>query len=82
MVLAHDDNDGARLLARDLGGARVQVDPSLDEHRLKVVLTNTYSGPGSISDTGSQEDNRPASERVGNNRPPITAGTDGPTCVN
>ncbi|WP_223373855.1 LCP family protein [Gordonia bronchialis] len=82
VVLAHDDNDGARLLARDLGGARVQVDPSLDEHRLKVVLTNTYSGPGSISDTGSQEDNRPASERVGNNRPPITAGTDGPTCVN
>ncbi|MGV9792007.1 LCP family protein [Gordonia sp. ABSL49_1] len=82
VVYAHEDNEGARMLARDLGGARVLLDPNIDAHRLRAVLTNTYAGPGSFSDTGSQEDNRPASERVGNNRPPITAGTDGPTCVN
>ncbi|MDL9937083.1 LCP family protein [Gordonia sp. ABSL1-1] len=82
LVIAHDENDGARALARDLGGARIVVDDKLDEHQLKAVLTNTYTGPGSISDTGSQADNRPASERVGNNRPPITAGGDGPACVN
>ncbi|AZG44809.1 Transcriptional regulator LytR [Gordonia insulae] len=82
VVYAHSDDAGAQQLARDLGGAEVRVDSSLPDKRLKAVLTNTYEGPGSISDTGSQADNTPASERVGNNRPPITAGSDGPTCVN
>jgi LCP family protein required for cell wall assembly len=82
VVYTHSDDDGARQLAKDLGGAEVRVDSSLPDKRLKAVLTNTYEGPGSIVDTGTQVDNTPASERVGNNRPPITAGTDGPTCVN
>ncbi|WAC54852.1 LCP family protein [Gordonia sp. SL306] len=82
VVYAHSDDAGARQLAKDLGGAQVRVDSSMPDKRMKAVLTNTYGGPGSIGDTGAQTDNVPASERVGNNRPPITAGSDGPTCVN
>ncbi len=82
IVYAHADDAGARLLAKELGGAAVRVDPSLPERRLRAVLTNTYEGPGSISDTGAQTDSTPAAEQVAANRPPITAGTDGPTCVN
>ncbi|AFR48428.1 LCP family glycopolymer transferase [Gordonia sp. KTR9] len=82
IVYAKDDNEAARVLAKDLGGARVVADPALADDRFKVVLTNTYAGPGSISDTGDQTDNTPASERVGNKRPPITAGNEGPMCVN
>ncbi|OUC78223.1 LCP family protein [Gordonia lacunae] len=82
IVYAKDESDAARLLAKDLGGARVVADPTLADDQLKVVLTNTYAGPGSISDTGDQTDNTPASERVGNKRPPITAGNQGPMCVN
>ncbi|WP_343287241.1 LCP family protein [Gordonia sp. SID5947] len=83
VVYAHSaDDTGARQLAKDLGGAEVRADSSIPDKRMKAVLTNTYDGPGSIGDTGAQTDNVPASERVGNNRPPITAGSDGPTCVN
>ncbi|MGW8812631.1 LCP family glycopolymer transferase [Gordonia terrae] len=82
IVYAKDESDAGRLLAKDLGGARVVADPALGDDQLKVVLTNTYAGPGSISDTGDQTDNTPASERVGNKRPPITAGNEGPMCVN
>ncbi|MFE0749857.1 LCP family protein [Gordonia sp. NPDC058843] len=82
IVYAKENNDAARLLAKDLGGAEIKADPALGDDQLKVVLTNTYAGPGSISDTGDQTDNTPASERVGNKRPPITAGNEGPMCVN
>ncbi|MGC4962110.1 LCP family protein [Gordonia sp. DT218] len=82
VVYAHSDDAGAKQLAKDLGGAEVRVDSSMPDKQMKAVLTNTYEGPGSIGDTGAQTDNVPASERVGNNRPPITAGSDGPTCVN
>ncbi|WP_374609843.1 LCP family protein, partial [Gordonia sp. (in: high G+C Gram-positive bacteria)] len=82
IVYAKEESDAARLLAKDLGGAEVVADPALGDDQLKVVLTNTYAGPGSISDTGDQTDNTPASERVGNKRPPITAGNEGPMCVN
>ena len=70
------------MLAKDLRAVRVEAQPDLDEHHLKLVLTNTFAGPGSINDVGTQTDNTPASQRVGNNAPPITAGTDGPVCVN
>ncbi|WP_058252704.1 LCP family protein [Gordonia sp. v-85] len=82
IVYAKEESDAARLLAKDLGGAQAVADPALADDQLKVVLTNTYAGPGSISDTGDQTDNTPASERVGNKRPPITAGNEGPMCVN
>ena len=61
---------------------KVVEDPNLADDQLKVILTNTYAGPGGLGDTGEQTDNTPASERVGNKRPPITAGTKGPMCVN
>lgn len=76
------DDAGAHLLAKELGGAEVRADATLPDKRLRAVLTNTYEGPGSISDTGAQADSTPPAEQVGNNRAPITAGTDGPTCVN
>ena len=82
VVYAHSADDaGARQLSRDVGGAQVRADPSLPDKRLRVVLTNTYAGAGSIGDT-VQADTTPPAERKGNNRPPITAGTDGPQCVN
>ncbi|TYQ11055.1 UNVERIFIED_ORG: LytR family transcriptional attenuator [Gordonia westfalica J30] len=82
VVYAKENGDAARLLAKDLGGVKVVEDPNLADDRLKVILTNTYAGPGGLGDTGEQTDNTPASERVGNKRPPITAGTKGPMCVN
>nr|WP_308127668.1 LCP family protein [Gordonia paraffinivorans] len=82
VVFAKENNDAARVLAKDLGGVKIVADDSLADDQLKVVLTNTYDGPGSINDTGDQADNVPASERVGNKQPPITAGTKGPMCVN
>ncbi|WP_419773237.1 LCP family protein [Gordonia alkanivorans] len=82
LVYAKENGDAARLLAKDLGGVKVVEDPKLADDRLKVILTNTYAGPGGLGDTGDQTDNTPASERVGNKRPPITAGNEGPMCVN
>lgn len=79
---ASADDAGAQQLAKDLGGLAVRADASLPDKRLRAVLTNTYEGPGSIVDTGAQADSTPQSEQAGNNRAPITAGTDGPTCVN
>lgn len=82
VVYAKKNDDAARLLAKDLGGVKIVEDPKLADDHLKVVLTNTYAGPGGLGDTGDQSDNTPASERVGNKRPPITAGNKGPMCVN
>ncbi|MFW0795971.1 LCP family protein, partial [Gordonia sp. CPCC 205515] len=76
------DDAGAQQLAKDLGGIAVRADASLPDKRLRAVLTNTYEGPGSIVDTGAQADSTPQAEQVAGNRAPITAGTDGPTCVN
>ena len=82
VVYAHSaDDPGARQLSKDVGGAEVRTDTSLPENRLRVVLTNTYAGAGSIADT-AQADTTPPAEQVGTNRAPITAGTDGPQCVN
>ncbi|MDV6310790.1 LCP family protein [Gordonia amicalis] len=82
VIYAKENGDAARLLAKDLGGVKVVEDPNLADDQLKVVLTNTYAGPGGLGDTGDQTDNTPASERVGNKRPPITAANKGPMCVN
>ncbi|MFT4041850.1 MAG: LCP family protein [Gordonia sp. (in: high G+C Gram-positive bacteria)] len=76
------DDAGARLLAKDLGGMPIVADSSLPEHHLKLLLTNTFAGPGSISDFGSQTGGTSARERIGASAPPITADTDGPVCVN
>lgn len=83
VVFAHSiDNPGAQQLAKDLGGVEIRADASLPDNRLRAVLTNTFAGPGSISDTGNQADSTPPADQTGDKRPAITAGTDGPTCVN
>ncbi|MGX7697134.1 LCP family protein [Gordonia polyisoprenivorans] len=82
------DDPGARLLAKDLGGLTVAADPTLGDHELRAVLTNTYSGPGSVSDIGggSGGDDSGGSAGGGTAMPApssaITAGSDGPMCVN
>lgn len=78
------DDPGARMVAKDLGGLQVKTDPALDEKRVRVVLTNTYDGIGSISNPGESTGNTPppAAQPAGSSRAPITAGSDGPTCVN
>nr|WP_083533997.1 LCP family protein [Gordonia desulfuricans] len=85
VVYAHDaDDPGARLLAKDLGGLTVRADPSMPEHRIRAVLTNTYDGTGSVSDVGasSPDTSDQASTPAAANRAAITANSDGPTCVN
>ncbi len=76
-------------LSEALGGVAIRADQSLPERQVRVVLTNTYYGPGSIMDTGPQpeaqrgaETKRRAAARAGSSRAPITAATDGPMCVN
>ena len=74
------DDAGALLLAKDLGGLPVKVDTSLGDHELRADLTNTYGGVGSVSDVGNAS-TAPTADAAGTNKA-ITAGTDGPTCVN
>ncbi len=59
VIYAKENGDAARLLAKDLGGVKVVEDPNLADDQLKVVLTNTYAGPGGLGDTGDQTDNTP-----------------------
>ncbi len=84
VVYAHSKSDAASTLARDLGGLPVREDTSLPDDRLKVVLTNTFEGPGSISDTGPASQAGQAANATQKAKRPaaITAGTDGPVCVN
>ncbi|MGC5247947.1 LCP family protein [Gordonia sp. DT219] len=86
-VFAHSADDlGAKLLAKDLGGLPVMADSTLGEHELRAVLTNTYDGPGSVSDVGGGSGDGgggasgPGAAPDGNSA--ITAGSDGPMCVN
>ncbi|GAA4748350.1 LCP family protein [Gordonia alkaliphila] len=83
------DNDGARQLARDLGGnIEIREDSSLPDDRVRAVLTNTYTGLGAIWNTGPQGDNAadgnsPAAPGSTAKAPTaIKADTDGPVCVN
>jgi len=90
IIFAHDAGDATvKQLSDSLGGVAIRADQSLPAHQVRVVLTNTYYGPGSIMDTGPQpaaqrvaDSNRRAAARAGSSRAPITAATDGPMCVN
>ncbi|GAB16965.1 putative LytR family transcriptional regulator [Gordonia effusa NBRC 100432] len=83
VVYTHSKGDASQTLARDLGNLTVREDASLPENTMRVVLTNTFAGPGSIADTGPSSD---ASQAAASAKPkapaPISAGTDGPVCVN
>jgi len=84
-VLAADaDDPGAKAVAKDLGGLQIDADPALPPNTVRVLLTDSYTGPGSINDSGPQE----RQESTGDAAPPappaprITAGGTGPECVN
>ncbi|GAA2069043.1 phosphotransferase Lcp1 [Williamsia deligens] len=86
-VVAHDRSAAATDLARQMGGLPVRVDPSVPTDHLRLVLTDAYTGPGSISDTGAQPDATPAaaattSAPATSTAAPITASGQGPQCVN
>lgn len=84
VVYAHSkDDEGAQSLARDLGGLTIKADPSIPNKHLRAVLTNTYTGIGSVSDPGPRTDTSrdAAPARAGTSKAPLTAGSDGPTCV-
>ena len=90
IIFAHDADDSTvKQLSQTLGGVAIRADESLPARQVRVVLTNTYYGPGSIMDTGPQPDaqrgaetKRRAADRAGSARTPITAATNGPMCVN
>ncbi|GAB08732.1 putative LytR family regulatory protein [Gordonia araii NBRC 100433] len=90
IIFAHDADDSTvKQLSSALGGVAIRADQSLPERQVRVVLTNTYYGPGSIMDTGPQPDaqrvadaKRQKAERVGSAGAPITASARGPMCVN
>ena len=76
-----------RKLAKDLGGLTVREDKSVPEKQLRVILTNSYAGPGSPADptneiAQTQQNGEDVNSAPGGNRSPITAESDGPMCVN
>lgn len=88
VIVAHSRDDaGARKLAKDLGGITVREDKSVPEKHLRVILTNSYAGPGSAADptneiTQTEQSGQDVNSAPGGNRSPITAESDGPMCVN
>ncbi|MFC0313524.1 LCP family protein [Gordonia phosphorivorans] len=83
------DNEGAKQLAKDLGGnIEIREDSSLPDDKVRAVLTNTYTGLGAIWNTGPQgenaKDTTAASTPSSTAKAPaaIKADTDGPVCVN
>ncbi|WP_026919189.1 LCP family protein [Gordonia shandongensis] len=85
-----EDNEGARMLVRDLNAGRIEIreDSSLPSDRLRLVLTNTYThGLGAISSvggTGTDDSGGSAgpSSTKKPAQPAIKADSDGPVCVN
>ncbi|NMO01148.1 LCP family protein [Gordonia sp. TBRC 11910] len=83
VIYTHSKGDASSALARDLGISTIREDPALPADTLRVVLTNTFEGPGSISDTGPSSDASKAAATAKPKAPSaISAGTDGPVCVN
>ncbi|MEJ9079034.1 LCP family protein [Gordonia malaquae] len=81
------ESDAAKQLVKDLGGnIEIREDSSLGDDQLRAVLTNTYTGAGSIVQTGDQgQDDQsasPTTSSTATTSPVIKADTDGPVCVN
>nr|WP_299577406.1 LCP family protein [uncultured Williamsia sp.] len=86
-VVTSEQDAGATDLAKQMGGLPVRVDPSVPQDHLRLVLTDSYTGPGSITDTGAQPDATPAAATspaapTTSAAAPITASGQGPQCVN
>ncbi len=80
---ASTDNPGAKAVAEQLGGLPITEDKTLAPNTIRVVLTDSYQGPGSIDDQGPQDSqDAPTSEPAAPPAKTITAGGTGPECVN
>ena len=88
---ATTDDLGAQAVAKSLGGLHVVADASIPPGTVRVVLAESYAGPGSGLDgtlpTSSTVDQQSAgdSTAVADAPPPspvITAGSNDPKCVN
>ncbi len=82
-VSTSENNAGATDLSKQMG-VPVRIDASVRSGHLRLVLTDSYTGPGSISDTGSQAQpvGATATSPAATAPPPITASGSGPECVN
>ena len=89
--VATSDDQGAALVAKELGGLPVVTDSSLPPGTVRVVLTKDYEGPGSGLDgtlptASAATVNKASSEATAEQAPPpspvITAGSNDPKCVN
>ena len=89
--VARTDDQGAQLVAQELGGLPVVADSSLSPGTVRVVLTKEYEGPGSGLDgtlptASAATVDKAASEVTPEQAPPpspvITAGSSDPKCVN
>ena len=87
---ARDDDLGAQAVAKELGGLPVVADASVPPGSVRVVLTASYTGPGSGldgshvyygGDAVSDETTTPETTAPPPS-PIITAGSEDPACVN
>jgi LCP family protein required for cell wall assembly len=81
VLAAETDNPGATTVAEQLGGLTVKEDKTLAPNTIRVILTDSYTGPGSIADEGAQ-DSQSTDVPTPPPAPAITAGGSGPECVN
>lgn len=92
---AKTDDLGAQAVSKELGNLPIVEDPSLADGSVRVMLASDYTGPGSglgseslASDTtggaAGTADQAAVTSTEGVPPPPavITAGSDGPECVN
>lgn len=79
---AGTDNAGAQAVAKQLGGLPITEDTSLPPNTIRIVLTDSYQGPGSISDEGPQDSQNEPTTPAAPPAKTITAGGTGPECVN
>jgi LCP family protein required for cell wall assembly len=85
---AKTDDLGAQAVAKQLGNLPVIEDPSVAPGSVKVVLASDYTGPGSglgSGDTSGATADPAAVESTETAPPPspiLTAGSNGPECVN
>ncbi len=89
--VARTDDQGAQLVAKELGGLPVVTDSSLAPGTVRVVLTKDYEGPGSGLDgtlptASAATVSKASTEATAGQAPPpspvITAGSADPKCVN
>ncbi|WP_309234536.1 LCP family protein [Nocardia sp. XZ_19_385] len=83
VLAASTSNAKAKEVARVLGGLTVVADPMMSPEAVSVVLASDYSGPGSAASsmfdfTGSSSTSATPVPPA----PPISAGQNGPKCVN